>query len=446
MLGHMMTSRRLLTAVMLLMAAFGCSKNETPTTPTTPSCTVTAGAISASTFGAAGGTGSVPVTAGTGCAWTATSSATFVTISGGASGSGNGTASFTVASNSGAARTATLTIAGTTFTLSQSGAAVPSPGSLSAPTATSPIGGQLVTVSRPPLAVSNATPTGTVGPVTYRFEVSDQPTFPNDAVRTFAVDGVSQGSGGTTGTVNRDLGLEVLWYWHARATDGTATSAYSATETFRTGSACTFSVSPSTASASSSGGTVTITVTTGSTCAWTATSNAPFITVSAGASGTGNGTVTATVAAGSGSARSGTLTIAGQTVTIAQIAGGGIAAGFRMFDPGIGPSPTTECRITSGIATTCSLESTSFPLGTNGLVSFDWTAQWTDGNVITRTQTGASPTFSFTWTCGGPASTDDGVGRPLAVTLTVTDSTGNTATVTSGSGSQPPLFIRLFKC
>ena len=443
MLHRMMTSRRLLAAVMLLIAASGCSKDETPTAPTT-ACTVTAGAISASTFGAAGGTGSVPITAGSGCTWTATSSATFVTISAGAS--GGGTASFTVAANTGGARTATLTIAGTTFTISQAAATAATPGSLSAPIATSPVGGQEVTVTRPPLTVSNAAATGTVGAVTYRFEISDQPTFPNDAVRTFSVDGVAQGSGTTTGTVNRDLGSDVLWYWHARATDGTVTSAYSATETFRTPTTCTFSVTPATASVSNSGGNVSITVTTGGACSWTATSNVPFITVSAGASGTGNGTVTATVAANTGAVRSGTLTIAGQTVTVTQDAAAGISASFQMFDPGLGLGPTTECRITSGIASICTLQSTSLPLGTNGLVSFSWTAQWTDGTVQTRTQVGAGTTFSFTWTCGGPASTDDGVGRPLAVTLTVTDTSGDTATVTSGSGGQPPLFIRLFKC
>jgi hypothetical protein len=32
------------------------------------------------------------------------------------------------------------------------------------------------------------------------------------------------------------------------------------------------------------------------------------------------------------------------------------------------------------------------------------------------------------------------------VILTITDSNGNTATVTSGTGSQPPLFVRLFTC
>jgi hypothetical protein len=447
MLPGMMTSRRLLTAVMLLIAAVGCSNDQTPASPTTSSCTVSAGAISASTFAAGGGTGTVPVTAGAGCAWTATSSATFVTISSGASGTGSGTVSFTVAANTGAARTATLAVAGTSFTISQSAAgAVGTPGSFSAPTATSPIGGQQITVARPPLTVSNATPTGTVGAVTYRFEISDQPTFPNDPVRTFSVDGVAQTPNTTTGIVPRDLGPDVLWYWHARATDGTVVGAYSATETFRTPTTCTFSVSPAAASVGGSGGTVAITVTTGSTCSWTAASNSAFVTVSAGASGTGNGTVTVTVAANTGAARTGTLTIAGQTATINQSATSGIAASFVLFDPGLSTNPTTECRITSGIATTCTLQSFSTPLGTNSLVSFSWTAQWTDGTVQTRTQDGASSAFSFTWTCGGPGSTDDGAARPLAVTLTVTDNAGGTATVSSGSGSQPPLFLRLFKC
>jgi len=117
-----------------------------------------------------------------------------------------------------------------------------------------------------------------------------------------------------------------------------------------------------------------------------------------------------------------------------------------MIDNGVSTAPTTECRITNNIATTCTLESTSFPLGTNGLVSFSWNVQWSDGTAQTRTQDGASTSFSFTWTCGGPASSDAGTAQPLAVTLTVTDTSGNTTTVASGSGSQPPLFLRLFKC
>ena len=83
---------------------------------------------------------------------------------------------------------------------------------------------------------------------------------------------------------------------------------------------CTFVVSNTNVTVSSGGGTATITVTTGATCNWTATSNAAFITITSGANGTGNGTVTFSVTANSGAARSGTLTIAGQTVTVTQAA------------------------------------------------------------------------------------------------------------------------------
>jgi hypothetical protein len=56
-------------------------------------------------------------------------------------------------------------------------------------------------------------------------------------------------------------------------------------------------------------------------CGWTATSNAPWITISSGGSGTGNGTVQFGVAPTTGPARSGTLTIAGRTLTVNQGSG-----------------------------------------------------------------------------------------------------------------------------
>src|SRR5439155_15388302 len=102
---------------------------------------------------------------------------------------------------------------------------------LTAPSAKSPVGGQAVDPGRPTLVVNNASSTGAIGTVTYRFEISDQPTFPSDPVRTFTQDGVAQGSGTTSWVVNHDLGASVLWYWHARATNGTVTGAYSDVET-----------------------------------------------------------------------------------------------------------------------------------------------------------------------------------------------------------------------
>lgn len=90
------------------------------TTGTQPACTFTLSATGQA-FNPGGGTGSVNVTTTTGCAWTASSSANWVTINSGASGAGNGTVNFTVAANGDInARTATLTIAGQSFTVTQS--------------------------------------------------------------------------------------------------------------------------------------------------------------------------------------------------------------------------------------------------------------------------------------------------------------------------------------
>ena len=65
-------------------------------------------------------------------------------------------------------------------------------------------------------------------------------------------------------------------------------------------------------------------MTTDGACGWTATSNnADWIAITAGNTGTGPGLVTFAVAANAGAARSGTMTIAGQTFTVSQ----GAAAG-----------------------------------------------------------------------------------------------------------------------
>jgi hypothetical protein len=448
-LSSMRLSTLLVTTALIasLATATACSKNNSSGgTTTTPSCTVTAGTPSTTTFGAEGGTGSVAVTAGAGCAWTAASNASFITVGQGATGNGNGTVQFTVAANTGADRTGTMTIGGTTVTITQRAPTATSV-TLAAPTPSSPVGGQTITGTRPTLVVTNAVATGNAGTVTYRFEVSDQSSFPNDPARTFSVDGVAQGSGTTSGVIPRDLGPAVLWYWHARATNGTVTSAYSATETFRTASPCTYVLSATSLAVAGGGGSPTVTVTTDSSCSWTASSNASFITVASGASGTGNGTVTLAVAANAGPSRSGTVTIAGQTVTVTQT-GSGLSVGFRLLDPGRGPGATTECQIrslTSG-PTTCVLESTSFPLGTTSIASYAWTVQYVYPFQKTLTQIGSNSVFSFGETCGQNPSSASGEPIDMIVTLTVTDTAGESVTVRSGAGSQPALLLRTFIC
>lgn len=74
-------------------------------------------------FGSSGGSGSVSVTAPSGCSRTATSNVSWITITSGSSGSGNGTVTISVAGNtSTTSRTGTLTIAGKTFTVTQAAA------------------------------------------------------------------------------------------------------------------------------------------------------------------------------------------------------------------------------------------------------------------------------------------------------------------------------------
>jgi len=63
----------------------------------------------------------VNVTTATGCAWTASSNNAWITIDFGASGNGLGQVAYLVAANPGPPRTGTMTIAGQTFTVSQSG-------------------------------------------------------------------------------------------------------------------------------------------------------------------------------------------------------------------------------------------------------------------------------------------------------------------------------------
>ena len=74
-------------------------------------------------LGAAGGSGSVQVTAAAGCSWTAVSNQSWITVTSGSSGDGNGTVSLNVTTNPGTSpRSGTINVGGHTFTISQGGA------------------------------------------------------------------------------------------------------------------------------------------------------------------------------------------------------------------------------------------------------------------------------------------------------------------------------------
>jgi len=105
-----------LSAAVLLVAA-ACGKSTT--SPSSSSgCQIITG-VTTTTFPASGGSASISVTTPNTCAWTAVSSASFLTVTHGASGSVNGTVQFAVAANTGPVRTAILTITGTPITITQ---------------------------------------------------------------------------------------------------------------------------------------------------------------------------------------------------------------------------------------------------------------------------------------------------------------------------------------
>lgn len=112
---------------------------------------------------------------------------------------------------------------------------------------------------------------------------------------------------------------------------------------------CTFTLAPTSASVPSTASSASVSVTAASGCAWTAVSNSGFITVTSGASGSGNGAVGYNVAANTTtSARSGSITIAGQTFTITQ-------AATVPTCPTIVLVPSTLPNVTQGVAANLAL-------------------------------------------------------------------------------------------
>ena len=82
---------------------------------------------------------------------------------------------------------------------------------------------------------------------------------------------------------------------------------------------CTYTVSPTTVPTVAAGGTYNIGVTAATGCTWTASEGLSWLTITSGASGSGNGTVVLSVNSNpTGGARSGSITVADQTVQVNQ--------------------------------------------------------------------------------------------------------------------------------
>jgi hypothetical protein len=101
---------------------------------------------------------------------------------------------------------------------------------LNAPGLVSPVNNERVTTRRPVLKVNNSDRNSAIGGVSYEFQISTDQAF----TKLVAAGIVDEMAGQTTFTPNGDLANDVQHFWRARAGDGETTSAWAATQTFRT--------------------------------------------------------------------------------------------------------------------------------------------------------------------------------------------------------------------
>jgi Putative binding domain, N-terminal len=240
-------------------------------------------------IGPGAATGTVDVTST--CAWGSISNAPWITVTSGDSGSSNGTLGYSVSVNPVTSpRSGTITIAGNTFTINQAAAC-----------------SYTIAPSSQPIAVDGGT-----GTVTVTAGMGCGWTAVSNNTPWLTVTSGAAGSG------SGSVGFSVTANDLTSIRTGTLTIAGATFTVNQT--ACSYTLMPTSQSVAAGGGTGSVTVATGIACPWTAVSNAGWITVTSGASGTGGGSVDFSAAGTTGAARSGTITIGGQTFTVNEAA------------------------------------------------------------------------------------------------------------------------------
>lgn len=140
--------------------------------------------------------------------------------------------------------------------------------------------------------------------------------------------------------------------------------------------ACSQSISPLVGLIGSAGGGGSLNVNTGASCSWNATSNAAWIHLSF-ATGTSSGKLAYFADANPGAARSGTITVAGQTFTVYQ---GGATSFYTV----------TPCRVIDTRTTSPILSNTSRQVTVAGVCGIPSSAKAVSANItaVTPTNTG----------------------------------------------------------
>jgi uncharacterized protein (TIGR03437 family) len=284
---------------------------------------------------------SVNVTTTAGCTWTAVSNApTWITITSGSTGTGSGIINFSVQQNTAGSRIGSLVVGGqATLTITQV--------KLLGPSA---VVTQVVMSKNSGVQGITCSP-ATAPPLTLTFASTDAEaylfaTFSNlnrgDTVteQYYAPNGSLYSSAGGSFTSTESGGIQCIWDTTATGLkiSGAPPAGMPGAWTVElyvnqiliihvpftiTGTnTCAYTLSGSTNTLGDSGGTGSINVTTNPGCPWSSATTLPWIHITSGLSGTGSGTVGYSVDVNAGGARSGTISIAGQTFTISQAANG----------------------------------------------------------------------------------------------------------------------------
>jgi len=288
-------------------------------------------------FDGLGGTDNVYVTAAANCAWTATSSAAWITINTGATGMGAGVVSYTVAANTASDLCrATLTIAGRIFTVEQAGRdgiCSPRPitsgqtlqGRLSFVDCRSRLRGDRFFARR----FTFDARAGELAAVSLRTD------FFSGYLYLFAPNGQllaenGDGSGGAQSLARIPAGtgffpLPVTGSYTIEITTRFELSngSYALNLNIVPSNCGAAGLAPTRQSFDPQGGEGRVNVAMGNGCLWSAVSNATWIRITSGATGGGSMFLTYAVAANTGAYRTGSLTIAGETFTIEQAGQGG---------------------------------------------------------------------------------------------------------------------------
>ena len=391
---------------------------------------------------ATGGPGAVAVTAASGCAWSATSNAPWISVQAGSSGAGNGSVTFAITSNTGPSRSGTASVAGQLVTFNQAESAPqpqPQPPPPPQPVCSYTISPGVVSMG----AIAGSTTVAITAPSGCGWTVASQAAW-------IAVTSGASGAGSAVVTVSISANPGAARSGIVSIAGQTFTLNQAAIEPPK----CDYTIDSSSASVGSGAGAgPAVSVKAPAGCAWTSTSDAAWISITSGSSGSGDGQVSFNVTANVGPARSGTLTIAGRTFTVNQSANCSysINPATAAIGSGGGAGPAIAVTATAGCAWTStsnaawiSVNSASAGAG-NGSVTVTVSANTGASRTGTVTIAGQTLTINQAASCSysinpSSASIKSDGGNGPAVTVTATAGCSWTAvsndawiTVTAGA-------------